>query len=807
MLLSLNWLEDFIKLPKSVKAEDLASRLTNHTVEVETIIKQNQQFSGVVVGKVLSVDQHPHADRLHLLKVDVKDTVLNIVCGAPNVAVGQMVPVATIGAILPGEVTIKESDIRGEKSFGMVCAEDELGLGRDHEGILVLDKKARAGQDFADYLQLKDTILEIDNKSLSNRSDLFGHYGLAREISTFYQVPLKPYVDFIDQSDLNIGSKVVIKVEDKKLCPRYLAIKVGGIKIQESPRWLKERLIAVGLKPINNLVDLTNYVMLESGQPLHAFSSELVDKIIVRSAKKGEHIETLDGKEYELTEGMLVIADSHQPIAIAGVMGGQQTAIHAGTTEVIIEAANFEAVSIRKTAGKLNIRTDSSLRFEKSLDPTLAEQGLRRMLFLIKKICREAKVMSGLTEVSSYQLNQGPITISLDWINRKAGQKIPEEQVIDILRRLGFEVSLNEPSQITVLIPTWRAAKDVSTAEDILEEILRIFGYNQIKAQPLISALSSPARLLEKDLEKRLQDFLAGAGAFTEVYNYSFLGENLLKKLEVDPINFIRLANPLSNEHTLLRQSLIPGLMSNLKNNQFNYEEIRFFEIGRIFLDTPGIFKKTNDQEDLLPYQGQRIALTMAGKKDEYFSELKGLVEQLLTISLYYNWETEFTTATDFPSFIDRSQAVRIRVNDHDLGFIAVVDKKIANNFGLKVVAAVAEINFEELAALFRTAALPHYREVPKYPPVVRDLAFVVNTEIMYNDIRKEMLKFNVLVASVELFDSYQGGQLGLDKKNLAFHITYQAEDRTLTSEEIDQMQEQLFSLLAAKFGAKLRDF
>ncbi len=806
MLLSLNWLKDFIKIPKNITPEDLALRLTMHTVEVEGWSDQSASLKGVVIGKVLTVDKHPNADRLRVTTVDIKTDVLTIVCGAPNVEAGQLVPVATIGTILSNGLEIKESEIRGEKSYGMICAEDELGLGNSHEGIMVLDKKAKIGEPFAKYLNLNDIILEIDNKSLSNRSDLWGHYGMAREISTFYDEELKHYSEFLKPEIIEGADKLDIKVEDKKLCPRYMALAVKGIKVAQSPRWLKDRLIAVGLRPINNIVDITNYVMFETGQPLHAFSRDQVSKIIVRTAKKDEHIETLDGKERELSEDMLVIANADGPIAVAGVMGGQNSGVSDATTEIVIEAANFDAVSIRKTSGKLGLRTDASMRYEKSLDPNLAETGLRRAYALLKTICKTAEANSEIIDISNFSVNQGPISLSLTWINDKVGQEIPEKQIINILERLGFVVD-QDGDILNITIPTWRAAKDVSIREDILEEIIRIYGYDNINtATPLVS-LDIPEVLSERILERKIKNILSGSLGLNEVYNYSFTSENQLKKLDLDFSNYLKLANPISDQQTILRQNLTVGLLGSVKINQFNFEEVRLFELGRVYFDTPGSYDKAGDDKERLPYQEKRVAFVLSGKKGNYFSEAKGITESLIKQIFNNIWETEFVMVEDFPAFSDSKKSVRARVNGRDLGLIAKIKNEIAIKFGLKNETVIVELNLAEILALYSICPLARYEAAPKYPAISRDLAFVVDAGMMYNDLRREIKSFNDLITEVELFDSYQGDKLGEDKKSLAFHIVYQSLEKTLRAEEIDVIQNQLINKLEEKFGAQIRNF
>ena len=510
MLISYDWLSDFIKLPKTATPEEVASKFTMHTVEVEGLKRQDAEWPGVVVGKVLSVDPHPNADRLRVTQVDIKSEVLAIVCGAPNVATGQLVAVATLGAVLPNGLEIKESSLRGVVSRGMICAEDELGLGDNHEGIMVLDKSAKIGESLAKYLKLTDVVLEIDNKSLSNRSDLWGHYGLARELGVIYEAPLKDYSKLLEPEIVEGEESLSVKVEDSRLCPRYLALVIGGLEIVESPQWLKNRLQAVGIRPINNIVDLTNYVMLETGQPLHAFDRALVNKIGVRLAKKNEQLILLDGQEKELSEEMLVITDGEQPVAVAGVMGGKDSGVSLTTNEIILEAANFEAVSIRKTAAQLGVRTEASMRFEKSLDPNLAEIALRRFWSLLKQVAPGAKVISKITDQKKFNLSTEPLSLSLDWINERAGQEIPATKVISILERLGFSLTNND-GELSVLIPSWRAAKDVRLKEDILEEVLRFWGYdNLISSAPKVPLLP-PIRLADLALERKLEDFLSGS--------------------------------------------------------------------------------------------------------------------------------------------------------------------------------------------------------------------------------------------------------------------------------------------------------
>lgn len=806
MYLSLNWLKDFVKIPNKMRPEELAQLLTLHTVEVESWQTQSDDFAKVVVGKVLSVKPHPNADRLRLCQVDVKKEILDIVCGAPNVEPGQRVAVALVGATLPNGLTIKESEIRGEKSLGMICAEDELGLGIDHEGIMVLDKNAKIGQEFAAYLNLNDIILEIDNKSLSNRGDLWGHYGMAREISTLLKMPLVPYLKIDEKLLIPSGKeKISVKIEDKRICSRYIAVKINNVKIVESPNWLKEKLAAVNVRPINVLVDITNYVMFESGQPLHVFDAGKIQKISIGLSKKDEGIETLDGKEYLLPEDTIVIRDGSEPIAVAGIMGGANSAVNENTTSVILEAATFDAVYVRKSSQKLNLRTDASMRFEKTLDPTLPEKAWQKAWQLIKEILPEAELAGEIVDVVNFDLNQEQISLDFSWLKKKIGKQISRKEVQNILERLGFLVEIDK-NVLMVTPPSWRAVKDVTIKEDILEEVIRIIGYDNIPTAALSSALSFLPENKELLLERRVQDILSGSGRMLEVYNYSFVSESSLSKLNINSSRYLKLVNPISEQQALLRQSLLPGLLQNVRLNQFNYSEFGLFEIGRIFLPLPGEYIK-DAKGDFLPYQGKRLGLMVAGQDtNKVFESLKSYVELLLN-SLWPQIKSEYTALENLPTWVKSGQAAAIYCHGKEIGVVGLLDDKLANNFALKLKTAFAEINFKELLALDNILPINQYQESPKYPAVIRDLSFVVDEKMLYNDFWRTLISFHPLLIQAELFDIYQGDALGAGKKSWAFHLTYQSNDKTLTTEEVDLIQKELIQVCHDKFEAQIRNF
>ncbi|MFA6995517.1 MAG: phenylalanine--tRNA ligase subunit beta [Patescibacteria group bacterium] len=809
MYISFNWLKDYVKIPAKIKPSDIADGLTGHTVEVENLVSQAEQFDKVVVGRVLEVSKHPNADRLRLATIDIKKTKLKIVCGAPNLAVGQLVPVSLVGAKLPNGLEIKESLIRGEKSSGMICAEDELGLGKNHEGILVLKDNAKVGESFAKYLQVDDTILEVDNKSLSNRPDLLNHYGLAREASAIFDLSLKSYDKFFDQEHDFVPdkeNKLEVRIEAKEQCARYLAIKIDNIEIKESPDWLKNRLIAVNQRPLNNIVDLTNYIMLDCGQPLHAFDAANVEKIIVRRALNHESVETLDEKERMLNVNDLVITNGPDIIAIAGVMGGKKSEIKSETKSIILESANFSATSIRKTSQSLGLRTEASVRFEKSLDVRLPEVALKRFLTLLRDICPQMKIASSLVDYHSEEKPVIIIELNLAWLTAKIGQEIPRDFIIISLKKLGFTIVHENIDSLGVAVPIWRATKDISIKEDLAEEILRLYGYEKIVSQLPILAVNLPEVNQERLLERKVKNILTLEHALNEVYNYSFVGEEQLKKLNIDFSQYLKLVNPLSDAQTLLRQSLAPGLIVNIKSNQFKRETFGFVEIGSVFFKAPGNLSKDLNAAETLPYQEKHLGLILAGE-DGLFDRLKGIIGSLFKNLINYKAIAEFSVLERVPGWADKNSVASISLFGKEIGLVAAIRSDIALNFNLKKSVVLAEINFKDLADIIISLPTNCFQEVPKYPPVVRDLSFVVAPEILYNDLRQEIVKFNPLIVEAELFDVYNGNKLANNQKSLAFHLTYRSEKQTLVAAEVDIIQQGLIEHLAKKFSAKLRDF
>lgn len=813
MYFSLDWLKELVNIPSNITQEELASKLTLHTVEIEDIKNEGSRFNNIVVGEIISIKKHPNADRLQITEVNIgEDEVLTIICGALNIKEGQKVPTALIGAVLPNNLEIKEAKVRGETSRGMLCAEDELGLGSDHSGIMILDEHAKLGQNLSEYLKLKDVIIEVDNKSLTNRPDLLNHMGIAREISAFLGTKLTKRFHKLNK-DKKIKTpqeikEININIKDTTACPRYMALKFNNIKVKESPKWLQQRLSAVDIKPINNIVDITNYTMLEIGQPMHAFDADLIDKIIVRKAKQNENITTLDGENKELTENMLVIANSVKPIAIAGVMGGDSSGVKEDTESIIFESANFESTGIRKTSKKLNLRTEASIRYEKGLDPFLTKKAINLVCKLMEEICPEAKINSELIDISTkeenFNLNLSPITVSIEWIQKRIGENIDPKKIIEILEKLFFTVENNE-NILTIKIPTWRATNDVSMPEDIVEEVARIYGYENIAEQKPKTKLKSPRINKKRNLERKIKNILAIGLSMDESQNYSFTSEAKVKKMNIDSSKYLKLANPLSENISILRQSLIVNLLDNIKTNQAKYNEIKFFEIGDIYMEFNGSIKKDNQSDETLPYQETRLGLVYGtDKNNNNFNKLKGELEYLLK---YFDLSINFNTLEIAPSWSNDNICASINVENNEIGVIAMVNQKVLRNLGIKKEVAVAEIVFDKLLDIISSHKNILHQKQNKFPSVNRDLAFVMPKQVPYIDFKNEILNFNELITDIKLFDSYTGDKIERNKKSLAFHIIYQSQEKTLTANEINEIQEKLITTLKEKYNAIIRDF
>ncbi len=786
MKISYNWLKDFVKI--KLTPEKLAEELTVKSFEVESIEEIGKGLEKIVVGEILDIKPHPQAEKLQLVTVDIKKKPLTFVCGAFNIKKEQKVPVVLVGTTLPDGTLVKEATIRGVKSPGMLCSEKELGLGEDHTGIMILDPKLKVGQSLAKALELEDTILDLD--VLPNRAhDCLSHIGIAREVAAITNVEFRiKNLELKEQKDLKIEDFVKVKIEDTKLCPRYTARVVSDIKVKDSPQWLKNRLQACGVRPINNIVDISNYVMLEYGQPMHAFDADkIVNKqIIVRRAKNGEKIITLDGEKRELTKDMLVITDSKKPIAIAGVMGGAESEVKNTTKSIILESANFNSLNIRQTATKLCLRSESSDRFGYGLDPNLASQAQDRAAYLMQELA-QGKVVSGLIDIYPKKVKPWKVKVNLDWLDKFLGVSVPKNKVLQILKSLEFEVK-QKGRELEVNIPTFRL--DITIPEDVAEEMARLYGYSKIKEQSPRGKLEPVPKNDQLYWENFVKDTLSGAG-FIEVYNYSFSGEKELKILGKGTKDVLELVNPLNIELKYMRPSLVPGILQNVLSNLRNFDQFKIFELARVYIPKKG----------KLPDERRRICGAIVSQ--QLFYEAKGVVELLLNKLGIPEKTVSFKLKAEGWIW-HPGRTAEIKVNQEIVGVLGEIHPKILARLDIESKVAMFDLDFDKIITLATTKKA--FKKMPKYPAITLDLAFILAKKTLHDHLKNAVLEAGKpLVREVELFDVYEGKPLEKGKKSLAFHITYQAEDRTLKDKEVFRIQDKIIKALEKKFGAKVR--
>ncbi len=815
MLISYNWLKQYINLPDSITAEEVGVKLTASTVEVEGVRNLGKNLENIVVGKVISAEKHPDADKLKLCKVDVGNEQLQIVCGGSNVVEGMLVALAKIGAKVQwhGEgdlIELQATKIRGVESFGMICASTEIGLGgmfplKSEKEILDLTSyNFVPGESLAKALDLTDAILEIDNKSLSNRPDLWGHYGIAREVAVLFNKDLSTYKTEVIKEGKDI--KVKVKVADKVLCPRYMAVAMSGIKVGPSPDWLKKRLASLGVNSINNIVDITNYVMLDVGQPMHAFDASLISgakdtkEISVRLAVEGEKIQALDDNEYSLGESDLVIADTEKVLAIAGVIGGKDSAITDNTTTIVFESANFSAVSVRKTSTRLGVRTDSAQRFEKSLDPNLCELALKKAVELVNQICPEAVVASKVIDESNFVLPVGPIEVEKSLFEQKIGTSIPEKEIVKILEKLGFELK-DKKTSWAVKIPTWRATKDVALVEDLVEEVLRVYGYDQVASALPSFSIASPVVNAVRKLEYKVSDVLVKEFAFVETHNYSFVSGEQIKNLSDQPELYIELDNPLAKDKPYLRRNLLSNLLTNVANNINDNQEVKIFEIGKVFRgDKPGQRASVNGDE-LLPRQDVWFTAMYVSKKDQNPYWLVRNIMKSLGKELNLDWEA--VLEKDIPSCEHPTRTALIK-SGGPVGVVGEILPSVAEKFGINYRVGFLQLNLSDLleGGKFKEVG---YTPGSAYPEVERDIAFLVDKKISHLELVNALSAADELIKEVELFDVYTGEKISGDKKSMAYRVIYADPTRTLISDEVDKAHKKVITTLEKKFKAEIR--
>lgn len=782
--ISYNWLKEYLSTKKS--SHEFAKEISLCGPSVDFIHEKRANFEKVVVGEILEISQHPNADKLHVCKVNVGKETLQIVCGAPNIEVGQKVPAVLVGGKV-GDMEIKQASLRGVDSFGMLCSQRELGIGDDHSGIYILPNYVELGLPIEKIIPIEDDILDIE--VTSNRPDAMNIIGIAREASAImgekflYQDPTPSIKIHGDEKKLSVS------IKEDKLCSRYQAVVMDNVKIETSPLWMQQRLLSAGLRPINNLVDITNYILLEFGQPLHVFDYNKLEgqEINVRLAKKGEKILALDGKVYELNSDNLIIADEKNPVAIAGVMGGELSAAHQDTQTIVFEAANFNPVSIRKTARVLNLHSDSSNLFEKSLSPEATQAALLRAIELTMELAG-GKVASKIVDEKSYKSKQKSIKLSAGNVTKLLGVEIKSDKIKSILSRLGFEVT-GDGKTMTVAVPWWRE-KDIEGEHDLIEEIARIYGYHNLPSSLPTGEIPFTAGNQEFYWADKIKDILSGFG-LSENYNYSFISEKLITNSFLDVNDHIQISNPLSADFEYMRTSLIPGLLQSVAENENNFENIDIFELSKIYI------KKDKDLAD----EKIKISIASVGKnKQEVFLKLKGFVEGMMEKLHIDSLQLNEVAGN---TYWDEAGILEIKANDEIVGHVGLINQESLHLFGIKKVVAAAETDFYSLIKLAKNS--PSYESLPKYPGIELDLSIEIDTGIPYAEIIDSVKSVNDLIKSTSFLSEYHGDKVEKGKKALAIRITYRDKDKTLKLEEVQEAHKKVVTQLEKKYNIKVR--
>ena len=806
MNVTLNWLKTYIDFKFS--PSELADRLTMLGIEVESIKQLGADLEGVVIGSVTAIRPHPNADKLVLCQVDVGETVeLQIVCGAPNVREGMLAPVATIGATLSIGLTIKRAKLRGETSQGMLCSEKELGLSEDAAGLMELPTDIPLGTPLSEALGLDDVVFELE--ITPNRPDCLSLLGVAREIRAETGNPLKlPTVD-LKESEIDIRDLTSVTINASDLCPRYAARVIQGVKVAESPAWLQQRLESVGVGVINNIVDITNFVLMEYGQPLHAFDYHKLteNRIVVRRATEGERITTLDEVNRELTPDMLVIADAEKPVALAGVMGGYDSEITETTCDVLLESAYFNPSSIRATAKALGVSTEASYRFERGADPGAVPAALDRASQLIAELA-DGTVCEGVIDVYSGQQPLTQIQLRPERVNFVLGTALEAVEMAQILSRLGFDVN-TAGDVYEVTVPTFRS--DVTREIDLIEEIARVYGYDNIPTTLPKGDIPVPALNLKTEVRGRIKGFLLAAGMM-EAVNYSFCHPNCFDKIRLETDSRLRAAvplrNPLSPEMSVLRPTLMPGLLQNAQHNRnHQIDTIALFEIGSVF-----VRDGESGRSDLriATLEPERVTGILAGQIGEGvynnpyrhpdFFDIKGLVEGLLEVCGIVDYTLQKTSAPIFHP----GRNAEVLLDDRQLGTFGEAHPEVLENYDLPYKAYLFEFDLEGLvdAATFAK----RFEPISIYPKVVRDLAIVVDDGTL-SDMPTALIYATGgdAVESVRLFDVYEGEQVPEGKKSLAYTVTYHSATETLTDKAVNALHDKVVKRLNQELGAELR--
>ncbi|MBP3632313.1 MAG: phenylalanine--tRNA ligase subunit beta [Oscillospiraceae bacterium] len=811
MKVSLNWIRDYVQLPADADLKKLAYDLTMSTVEVEDTIELAKQFDHMVVGVINTIEQHPNADKLRVCMTDIGGRVESIVCGGSNLREGMKVAVALPGSVCrwhgEGEpVEIKKSKLRGVDSYGMICGAVEIGLAdlfptKEEAHILDLsDFDAPAGTPLADALDLNDIILEIDNKSMTNRPDLWGHYGIAREIAALYDLPMKEFPHFDRNVENTSGFHVT--VEDAERCPRMTGTQIENVCVKPAPYWMQVRIWKTGMRPINALVDITNYVMLATGQPSHAYDSDhIAGHIIVRRAKAGETLTLLNGRELPLSTDDLTIADDAGIVGLAGVMGGAKDSILPTTSKVILEIANFQAAGIRRTALRYDNRTEASARYEKAIDPERCDQALDLSMQLFSDLYPEMKV-TGLVDEYPQHLKQAEIDVPLSWLERRLGKCLPPEEIRHKMELLGYGISF-DGDNMHVVVPTWRSTGDVSIQADIMEEVARMYGYENFEAEPITTTFDGAINQLDKDLERRIKEYLAIRCGMQEIFTYPWMEESYVNAVLQSTEGILSLSTPPSPAERFVRSSLLPNLCKAVVKNERYFDEFSIFETAQVFRDEN--YASPYDPREKLPSQRKNVAgafVTTAKDITALFRKAKGVVEMM---ARYVHMEALTFRQTEKPVWADNVVWLNIYRGEEKVGDLALLSKKVSMACGIKNLNVMLfQLDQDSLVPLkSRTNTFTHMAE---YPMTDYDISLLLDGSVQWKDVLQTVggIK-SELLHGASFVDEYRGKQVPVGKKSLTLRLSIGSKEKTLTSSEIEEVASNVLNKIAKRFGAELR--
>ena len=807
MKLSLNWIKKYVDLPEDLTMEKLSYDLTMCTVEVEDAVDLAESLGGLVVGKIITVEPHPDADKLRICTVDVGDMAPStIVCGGINLVPGQLTVVAKPGAMVRWHgvgdpVEIKPAKLRGVMSYGMICSSGEIGLeellpvSREAEIIDITELGAEPGSSAAEALGLNDIILEIDNKSLTNRPDLWGHYGMARELAAIYNRKLMP----LEKVSLPEGSgDLGIVIENPDRCPRYAAITFKNIKNVPSPFGLKSMIWRVGMRPINLPVDITNYVMLATGQPTHGFDkNHIKGNIHIRTAKEGEKLELLDGEILDLTTEDLVIADEKNPVALAGIMGGKLDSILEDTTEIILELANFTAMGVRRTAQRFDIRTEASSRFEKSVEPQRVDGAIAVAVNMFKEYFPKSEIV-GFVDSYPLPLKNSEVDVPLSFLSRRLGKELTAEEVIMILDNLGFKTEAKN-GMLHVTAPSWRSTGDISLPDDILEEVARLMGYENFDFIPPTVVLEKPINQRKVEMERSIREYLAFRCGMQEIFTYPWIEDEYIEASCADTDKMLCLSTPPSPDESRLRSTLIPGMMKGVFTNLRYFDSFRIFELTQVFTDQN--YHSINDPAEQLPEMSRHLGGAFVGADPRFlFRQAKGTLEHMHRA---VHMEPLSFAQVIKPQWADDKLWLNVMYRDEPIGCIGLISLRSARKAGMKrSMTVLFEIDVEKLVPL--ASRQNRYMRLPEYPCVDFDLSVVFDEKVTWAEIYETASKVE-LVKDVRFIDEYRGLQAGEGKKSVSFRTRICSDEGTLTSEKIEIITKQMMKKMSKKYGGDVR--